>query len=200
MDLKKFTTPDWLKIGGALGMLIFGFFSWITVSGFGDFSDSGGNVFDFFWTGTIPWILVIGTAVITILLRTGNLKENTAPWPLVMLVATAVAAVLLVIRLLFNPIDGKDIIEAAGGDVGRGIGMWLSVASGIVAFAGAIMGFTEAGGDLKDLTNVDKLKGAFAKSDATEPPPPPASTASSEPPAPPAPPPPVDPVDPIDPV
>ncbi|HEY3486239.1 MAG TPA: hypothetical protein VGK49_12695 [Ilumatobacteraceae bacterium] len=185
MDLKKFTTSDWLKIGGGIGIFIFGFLDWITVSGFG-ISDSGGNVFDFFWTGTIPWILVIATAVITILLRTGNLKAGTAPWPLILLVATAVAAVLLVIRLLFNPIDGKDLIEDAGGDVGRGIGMWLSVASGIVAFAGAIMGFTEAGGDLKDLTNVDKLKGAFAKGDATDPPPPPPPAA--EPPAPPAPP------------
>ena len=184
MDLKKFTTSDWLKIGGGIGIFVFGVLDWITVEIDGLGSGSDGNVFDFFWTGTIPWILVIGTAVITILLRTDNLKAATAPWPLVLLVATAIAAVLLVIRLVFNPIEGDDI---PGVEFGRGIGMWLSVASGIVSFAGAIMGFTEAGGDLKDLTNVDKLKGAFAKGDATEPPPPPA-TPASEPPVPPAPP------------
>jgi hypothetical protein len=184
MDFSKFKTPDWLMIGGGIGIFVFGFFEWVTVSGFG-FTSSGGNVFDFFWTGTIPWILVIASAVITFLLVQGTLKQDQLPWPLLLLVATGLASLLLLLRFIFNPIEGKDVIESAGGDVGRGIGMILSVVSGIVATAGAYLNFQASGGTLKDLTDVDKLKSSFAKdSDSGNemPPPPP------PPPAPPAPP------------
>src|SRR5215203_4487903 len=108
VDLSKLKTSDWLKIGGAVGFLIFGFFHWTTVEGPDGFGgDSGFNVFHFFFTGTIPWILVIATGVITLLLAMGTMKPGNVPWPLIMLVATGLAAILLLIRLLFNPIDGK---------------------------------------------------------------------------------------------
>jgi hypothetical protein len=195
MDFSKFKTPDWLMMGGAVGIFIFGFFNWVTVSGFG-FSSSGGNVFDFFWTGTIPWILVIASGVITFLLVQGTLKADQAPWPLILLVATALAGLLLLIRLVVNPLDGKDLIESAGGDVGRGIGMILSVAAGIAAAVGAFLNFQASGGNLKDLTDVDKLKSSFSSSggdDAPPPPPPPAppvppTSGDQNPPPPPAPP------------
>lgn len=180
MDFSKFKTPDWLIIGGGIGIFIFGFFSWVKVSGFG-FSSSGGNVFDFFWTGTIPWILLIASAVVTFLLVQGTLKRDQLPWPMVLLAATALAALLLLIRFIFNPIEGKDVIEAAGGSVGRGIGMILSVIAGIVAVVGGFLNFQASGGNIKDLTDVDKIKSSFAKGgDDTPPPPPP------PPPAPPA--------------
>ena len=111
MDLSKFKTSDWLKVGGGALFFIFGFFSWISVSAPGDFgggSTSDGNVFDFFWTGTLPWILVVATAVITVLLLLEVLKPGNIPWPLVMLGATGLAALLLLIRVIFNPIEGKD--------------------------------------------------------------------------------------------
>ena len=65
--------------------------------------------------------------------------------------------------------------------------MILSVISGLVATAGAYLNFQASGGNLKDLTDVDKLKSSFAKEGGNDrgndemPPPPP-------PPAPPAPP------------
>ena len=191
MDFSKFKTSDWLMIGGGIGIFVFGFFKWVTVSGFG-FSSSGGNVFDFFWTGTIPWILVIASAVVTFLLVQGTLKEEQAPWPLILLAATGLAALLLLIRIIFNPLEGKDLIESAGGDVGRGVGMILSVISGLVAAAGAFLNFQASGGNLKDLTDVDKLKSSFSKSDASDgaappPPAPPAPPSDENPPPPPPP-------------
>jgi hypothetical protein len=195
MDFSNFKTPDWLMIGGGIGIFVFGFFKWVTVSGFG-FSASGGNVFDFFWTGTIPWILVLGSAVVAFLLAQGTLKQDQLPWPLILLAATGLASLLLLIRIIFNPLDGKDIIESAGGDVGRGVGMILSVLSGLVATAGAYLNFQAAGGTLKDLTDLDKLTSSFAKGDsgAGDPPPPtppaapPAPPTDENPPPPPAPP------------
>jgi len=198
VDFSKFKTPDWLIIGGGVGILVFGFLKWVTVSGFG-ISTSGGNVFDFFWTGTIPWILLIASAVITVLLVQGTLKEDQAPWHMILLVATLVAAVLLLLRLIFNPIDGKDLIESAGGEVGRGIGMILSVLAGIVAAVGGVLNFKAKGGELAHLTDVDKIKSGFssgsgAGADAPPPPPPaPPAPSTDLPPADPPPPPPAPP-------
>ena len=198
MDFSKFKTPDWLIIGGGIGILIFGFLKWVTISGFG-ISSSGGNVFDFFWTGTIPWILLIASAVITVLLVQGTLKEDQAPWPIILLVATAVAALLLLLRLIFNPIEGKDLIESAGGEVGRGIGMILSTLAGIVAAVGGFLNFKAKGGELAHLTDVNKIKSSFSSgASADVPPPPPAppappAAATDLPPADPPPPPPAPP-------
>jgi hypothetical protein len=181
VDLSKFKTSDWLKVGGAIGFFIFGFFHWLK----SDFGGSGTNVFDFFWTGTIPWLLVIATGVITFLLATGAMKAGSLPWPLIFLLATGLAALLLLIRLIFNPI-GCPISDCG---ISRGIGMYLSVISGLVAFAGAFMGFKESGGDFADLKDMNKLKGAFqgsGGSDTAPPPPPPPGMTPPPPPPPPA--------------
>jgi hypothetical protein len=171
MDISNFKTSDWLIIGGGLGTFVFGFFSWVTVSGFG-FSSAGGNAFDFFWTGTIPWILVIASAVITVLLSLEVLKAEQAPWPLIILGATSLAALLLIIRVIFNPIEGRGFIEAAGGSVGRGAGMYLSALAGIVAAAGGYIAFTESGGNLGELGKSLQSKTAGASSESAPPPPP----------------------------
>jgi hypothetical protein len=107
------------------------------------------------------------------------------PWPLIMLAATALAALLLLIRLIFNPLDGKDLIESAGGDVGRGFGMIACVISGLAAFAGAFLSFKESGGDLNDLKDINKIKSQFnvgGDSAGTPPPPPPGMTPPPPPP------------------
>ena len=166
MDFSKFKTPDWLKVGGALGFLIFGFMSWVKVDFGGEIglgSNSGGSVFDFFFTGTIPWILIMGSAVITVLLVTGKIKQGKMNWPMLMVIANGLAAVLLLIRFIFNPLDGKNEMEAMGVDVQRGIGMILSVLAGLVAAAGSVMAFTAGGGNLKDLTDVNKIKDGFGQ-------------------------------------
>jgi hypothetical protein len=191
MDLSKFKTSDWLKVGGGAGLFIFGFFSWVKVDSGPFGSSGGGNVFDFFFTGTVPWILVIGTAVITVLLTVGVMKAGSLPWPLIMLAATGLAAILLLLRLIINPLEGKDELESLGIDVGRGFGMILSVISGLAAFAGAVLGFKESGGNLNDLKDVNKLKGSFsggASAPAAGSPPPPPPPPSSTPPPPPPPP------------
>jgi hypothetical protein len=194
VDLSKLKTSDWMKIGGAIGFFIFGFLDWTTVEADGLGSDSGFNVFHFFLTGTVPWILVIGTGVITLLLAMGKIKSGNVPWPLIMLVATGLAAFLLLIRLIFNPVDGKEAIESIGGSVGRGIGLILSAISGFVAFAGAVIGFKESGGEFSDLTDMDKIKASFGSGgggtssgqSTSPPPPPPPGMAPPPPPPPPA--------------
>ena len=188
MDISAFTKSDWMKIGGAIGFFVFGFFDWVTFELAGA-TVSGYNVFHFFWTGTIPWLLIMAVGTLTVLLALKVLDAKQLPWPLIMLAASALAALLLLLRLVFNPNDESDLFELAGGDVGRAFGMYLAVISGLVVFAGALMAFTESGGDLNDLKDVNKLKSQFgvtgsATDGGTPPPPPPPTTPPPPPPAP----------------
>jgi len=105
----------------------------------------------------------MGSAVITVLLVTGTIKQGKMNWPMLMVIANGLAAVLLLIRFIFNPLDGKSELEALGVDVQRGIGMILSVIAGLVAAAGSVMSFTAGGGNLKDLADVNKIKYGFGR-------------------------------------
>ena len=169
MAISKLTVSDWLKIAGAVGIMVFGLFDWVTIDG-PTGSDSGYKAFDFLFTGVIPWMLIVGTAAITVLYRAGNLRAASAPWQLIMLIATAVAVGLLLLRLAFNPVPNQEAYESAGYEFGRALGLWLSALSGVVAFAGGLLGYREprAGTAIVD----------------HEPPPPPFS--NEPPPAPPA--------------
>jgi hypothetical protein len=177
MDFSKFTTPDWLKIGGAAVFLIGGFLGWLTFDG-----DSAGNVFDFFLTGTVPWLLIMGTAVVTVLRANGTIKPGGAPWPLIMVLATVVAALLVTLRFLMPGLgDFPD-------GLGRGIGLILCWLAALATAAGSVMAFTAAGGNLKDLTDPNKLRQAFDRpgdQQAPPPPPPPGNGGGMPPPPPP---------------
>jgi hypothetical protein len=169
VDFSKFKVHDWLIIGGGAGMLIFGaLFDWLS-SDFG----SGANAFDFTLTGALPWLLIVASGVIAALLVLDVIKADSAPWPLILLAATALSVLLLLLRVIFNPgvPDGID----------RGTGMYLAFISAIVSMAGAYMYFTAAGGNLADLKDMDKLKASFAsKGDGDTPPPPPPPPTTPE--------------------
>src|SRR5690606_2098362 len=135
--------------------------------------------------GVIPWILIVGSAVLTVLLVLEILKRDMAPWPVIILGATALGALLLIIRLLFNPIEGSNFIESAGGSVGRGFGLYLSVISGIVAAVGGYLNFTASGGNLSELgKSVQSRVNSGSNSNDAPPPPPPADAPPPPPPAP----------------
>jgi hypothetical protein len=174
MDTSTFRLHHWLIIGGAAGLLAFGLLDWVRVSAFG-FSDTGGNAFDFFWTGTLPWMLITASATFTVLVVQGVIRSDSAPWPLLVLLGTSLGALLLVVRLVFNPIDGSEVIEDAGGSVGRTLWMFLAVASGVTSAVGGYLGFQAEGGTLDDLTDLDRLRQSFTASRDEPPPPPPGS-------------------------
>ena len=186
MDFSRFKTSDWLKIGGALGMLIFGFFNWVGAEVDGiDVPAADNNVFDFFFTGTLPWILVIGSAVVTFLLVQGIMKRNNTPWDTIIFAALALAALLLLIRLLFNPIEDSDVLEASGYEFTRDIGMYLSVISGLVAAVGGFLAFKESGGSMDDFKKLAANRNTGPSSGMAPPPPPGGSTPPPPPPPPP---------------
>ena len=179
MDFSKFKTSDWLMIGGGLAMLVLGFvLDWTSVdTGFG--SASGDGPFNYFFTGGLAWLLVVAVGVLALLDKMDKLPANQ-PWPLIFLAATGLAVILMVLRIILGArFDFAD----------RGIGMYGAFVWAAIAAAGAYLNFQASGGNIKDLTDVDKLKASFAKGDGDDmPPPPPPAAPTPPPPAPPAPP------------
>lgn len=174
MDFSKFKIHDWLMVGGGAAMLILGFvLDWTSIdTGFG--SASGDGPFDYFLTGGLAWLLVVAVGVLAFLRAAGRLPENQ-PWPLIFLGATALATLLMVIRIIMGArFDFAD----------RGIGMYGALVWSAIGLAGAFMAFQASGGNLSDLKDMDKIKGSFGSGggndggSAPPPPPPPAPPAS----------------------
>ena len=164
MDFSKFKTSDWLMIGGGVAMLILGFaLSWTSVdTGLGA-AAAGDGPFNYFFTGGIAWLLVVAVGALTVANVMGKLPA-TQPWPLIFLGATGLATVLMLLRIILGArFDFAD----------RGIGMYGAFIWSAIALAGAFLNFQASGGDIKDLTDVDKLKASFSKGDDVAPPPPP---------------------------
>lgn len=155
MDFSKFKTPDWLVIGGGLLFLIGGFLDWFTVDG-----EGGWNAFDYTLTGLVPWILIVGAAVLTFLRASGTLKDGGAPWNLIILAATGLGALLVLVRLIIGS-DADDQGGPSNVDLDRAGGLWICAIAAVVAVAGAFLAFQASGGNVRDLTDMDKMKGAF---------------------------------------
>jgi hypothetical protein len=183
--MNNFKTSDWLKVGGGGLFFIAGFLAWWKRdSGFGDVS---ANIGDYFGTVGIAWLLLVAIAALTVLVKLDIVKlPSTIPMPLIMLGAAALAALLVLVRFLASGFDGR--LEDLGVDVGRGPGAFLGLIGAIAALAGCGLGFRESGGDLNDLKDLNKIKGAFNQGDGGGPTnlPPPPSSGSMPPPPPPA--------------
>ncbi len=176
MDFSKFKIHDWLMVGGGAAMLVLGFaLDWTSVNtGFG--SASGDGPFDYFFTGGIAWLLIVAVGVLAFLRKADILPDNR-PWAVIFVGATGLATILMVLRILLGA--RFDIAD-------RGIGMWGALVWSGVALAGAVMGFQAGGGNLSDLTDLNKLKesfGATADGDVPPPPPPPPPPAHPAPPS-----------------
>jgi hypothetical protein len=188
VDVSKFKSSDWLKIGGGAVFFIAGFLTWWKVEA-GGFSDSG-NAFDWFFTGTLPWLIFTAIAVLTVLAATGKFTPPAhLPAPLIYLAAAAIGLFLVLVRFISDGIDG-DEAAAFGVDISRGIGLYLAVLAAIAVLVGCVKAFKESGGDLNDLKDFNKLKSAFGSGgsgSAGSPPPPPPPPAGGMPPPPPPP-------------
>ena len=158
MDFSRFKTPDWLVIGGGLAVLIGGFIDWF------DTGPISSTAFDFTLTGIIPWILIVGAAVIAFLRAGGVLRDGGPPWTLIILGATALGALLILLRLIIGA-DVSDFVSLPDGaedeSVDRAFGLWLSALGAVAAAIGAFLAFQASGGNVRDLTDMDKMKGAF---------------------------------------
>ena len=155
MDFSKFKTTDWMKVGGAAVFLIAGvFLDWAKFEFLGA-STSGNHVFNYPFRGLISMVLVVGIGVVTLLGLQGK-SVGKIKWPLISVLATGIATVLMLLLVILGPDDG-------GIDFKPAIGLWLSFIATVVSLAGSVMSFTAGGGNLKDLTDVNKIKDGFGQ-------------------------------------
>ena len=167
-------------------MLIAYFLRWWEVDYLGFNNGVSGS--EYFFTGTVPWLILIAVGVLAFLAAAGKFKlPPTMPAPLLFLGASVLAFILVLIRFFSDGIDsgGVDIPTK------RGIGLYLALLAAIAAVVGSFLGFKESGGNINDLKDMNKLKGQFGQGGGGAPPapgaysPPPPPGGYSPPPPPP---------------
>lgn len=104
MDASRFTTADVLKIIGSAVFVVFGLFNWVGNEGAPTY-----RAFEWPLSGTLPWILLLGVGVVSLLLALGVVRSETAPWPLIILIAAALATLLNLVLVA----AGRSSISAA---------------------------------------------------------------------------------------
>ncbi len=147
--LKALSVSDWIVVAGSALVLIFGLLRWFTWEASIDnvvvIPEQTSNAFDYLLTGVLPWLLLVGSGVVVILLATGALLPGKVPWPMVLAGVTGLAFLLILIRLIIGQdVDAEGDVDV---DVSRGIGIWMSALGGLVAFVGAFIGFRNTGLD-----------------------------------------------------
>jgi hypothetical protein len=149
MDFSKFKTSTWLMAGAGVAMLIGGFFlDWVKISFLGE-SASAGNASD--WTrGWISAVLVIAIGVVAVLGVLGKMPAIKVPITMVMVAAGALSSLLMLSLLVFEDLFGAS----------WAFGYWLSLIAAIVSTVGAVMEHTSSGGNIKDIIDANKWKGA----------------------------------------
>ncbi len=154
MDVSKFKPSDWLKVGGGALMLIAYFLPWWGISGPGFSADVSGS--QYFFTGTVPWLLLVAIGVLSFLAAAGIFKlPASLPAPLIFLGVSVLTMLLIIIRFFS---DGSDLDNSP---LTRGAGLYLALVAAIAVLVGCVMGFKESGGTMADLKDPNKLKGAF---------------------------------------
>jgi hypothetical protein len=143
VDLSKLTLSDKIIAGSGILLFIAYFLPWFKVDGFGDsVSWSGGDV-GFLWS-TFPMLigLVMAGVVIASKMFDVKLPDLPIPWGQALLGAGALAALLVVLKLLI----GEDYVD-------RAYGLFIAAIAAIGLAVGGYLKFQEgdtapsAGGD-----------------------------------------------------
>jgi hypothetical protein len=136
MDLSNLKPSDWLIGGGTIAFLISLFLPWY---GFGGFNNSGA---DYFLTGWLPLLLLIGAFVVAVLPKLADgvtIPDPIGPLPRLQaaLALAGAAAVLVLLRLLIasDNFGGRD----TDFKLDRKFGLILALLAAIAAAVGAFL-------------------------------------------------------------
>jgi hypothetical protein len=155
-------------IAGGAAMLVFGLaLDWASFA-----PQTMNDAFDYFFTGGIAYLLVVAAGLVAFVFAAGWIKPRTNRWPLILLLATAVAVALMVLRLILGAGE-----EPGLGNLDRSSGMYMSFLAAAVAFVGAVINFRATEDD--DDHHHHHLEDADARRDVSR-----SSERRSEPPAP----------------
>jgi hypothetical protein len=188
LDISKFRAGDWVLVVAGAVMLILGLaVHWATIHANGRSYGGARNAFDYPFTGGIAWLLVVAAGVVTFLLAGRLIRPGRTPWTRLTLGATALAALLMILRLA---IGGGADQRIGNQDVtlGRGAGMVIAVLASIAALIGALVNLRAEGDSLQAIFSSLSSKVAPATDDDADAngadplPPPNPGTAPREPP------------------
>ncbi len=171
MDLSRFRPSDWLKIGGGALFLIAGLLTWWKIEGTGQLegNERTGNAFEWFPTGTLPWLLFIAVGVLTALIAFRVIESPTFPADRIILGLAVIGAILFAVRFA---IQGFEVPDGLGENIDqtRGLGLWIGLVGALMVLAGAVMAFLDSN---KVGTTTAGSYGDGYGSSSTPPPPPP---------------------------
>lgn len=142
MDLDKLTTADKVIAGSAILLLIFSFFPWfkVSVEGFGSESGNGWDV-GFLWAG-VPVLLGLAMLAYVIITRfSPQTRLPAAPWGVILLAAGALAALLVLLKLLIGEDD--EGLSIVGVEVSRSFGLFLATLAALGLAAGGFLKYKE---------------------------------------------------------
>ncbi len=143
MDLSKLSNGDKVIGGSGIALFVFSFLPWFKLELFGQTATQSG--WDYFFTGIIPTLLgvaLVGYVVVTKLVDGVKLPELPVGWPLVVLGAGALAAILVILRLLIGADDEGTVL------LDRAFGLFLATLAAIGLAFGSFLKFKEEGGEL----------------------------------------------------
>ena len=151
MDVSRFRVGDWVLVGAGVAMLVLGLaVPWVTVTFRGNDLPGARNAFDYPLTGGLAWLLVVAAGVVTFLRATRLLDDPRTPWTRLLVIGTALAVVLALLRLVLGPGD------YSGAELGRGPGMVIAVLTSAAALVGAAANHRAEGGTLADLRSLTR--------------------------------------------
>lgn len=138
MDLSKLSTSDKVIAGSGIVLFLSSFFTWfeLSIAGIGTGTRNGWDV-GFLW-GPLPALLGLLAAGIVIATKMGNveLPELPVSYGKAMLIVGAVAAALVVLKLLM----GDDV---GGFDLDRAWGLYVATLAALGLLAGGYLAFQE---------------------------------------------------------
>jgi 4-hydroxybenzoate polyprenyltransferase len=108
------------------------------------FADRTGNHPFKYPLGAISWVLVVLVGIGALLLLLDVLKRDQAPWPVILLGASAVATVLMVIQVISGGGDETIAQLDETFDLDPYLGMYVALIAAGVALIGAILDYADA--------------------------------------------------------
>ncbi len=139
MDLNKLTTSDKVIAGSGIVLFIAYFLPWFKVEAFGVSVTANGSDVGFLWS-TLPMLigLVMAGVVIASKLFDVKLPEIPIPWGQAHLALGAIAAILVLLKLLIGE-DPSELVD-------RAFGLFLAALAAIGLAVGGFLKYQEGEG------------------------------------------------------
>lgn len=143
MEADGFEVSDWLKSIGGVLFFVAGLLTWWELE-LADGLSFPTNAFDYDVTGIVPYMIFVGIAILTILIKTESLAlPRFLVNPVLTLVVAAVGTALVVYRFFADGYD-NDELRDQGNTVNRGIGLYLALAGAVIVLAGCVLGYLDS--------------------------------------------------------